>query len=210
VNGVGRIFVFAILAVSAIGCTSGSRSRPLAWDPLSFPNDSDWPGPKGGPAKLAGNALVLQGQDVRTKGLYGAPLTVEYDVELEARATSDGSFEVKFIPSGEPAESEPHQMVKFRMIFRNPGAYSGKDGLAIERRSGSLRGDTVWGEEPFDLRPAVSYHVILEILADRFRMTINKRTYEALGVTVPYKLFYVQLSSWQPQDKWLVRNFAVR
>ncbi len=200
----------AILSVLTIGCASGSRSRPLVWDRLPFPKDSDWPGPKGTPATLTSNALVLQGQDVRTKSVYSAPLTVECNVELEVRATSDGSFAIKFIPSGEPADSDPRQIVAFRMIYRNPGAYSGKDGLVIERRSGSLRGDMPWGEEPFDLKAAISYHVTLEVLADRLRVTINKQTYEAIGVTVPYKKFCVQLSSWQPLDAWLVRNFVVR
>ena len=182
----------------------------MVWDPLPFPKNSDWPGPKGLPPTMAGTALVLQGQDVRTASLYTAPLTVECDVELEARTTSDGSFGIKFIPSGEPADSEPDQIVMFRMIYRNPDAYSGKDGLVIERRNGSMRGETAWGEEPFDLQAAISYHITLEILADRLRVSIDKLTYEAVGVTVPYKKFYVQLSSWQPGDKWLVRSFAVR
>jgi hypothetical protein len=202
VNVLARSFLVAIFLTLIAGCASGLRA--IVWDPLPFPKDSDWAGPKGATAMLAGKELVLQGQDVRTRSLYQAPLTIECDVELEARTASDGAFAIKFVASG-----EPHQMVAFRMIYRNPGAYSGKDGLAIERRSGSLQADVPGDEEPFDLKPAVPYHVKVEMLADRLRVTINKRPYEAAGVSVPKQDFYVQLGGWQPANRWHVRNLVV-
>ena len=154
--------------------------------------------------------LLLQGQSVRTRAVYAAPLIIECEVELENRLASDGSFAVGFVPADSPRDVDPVNIRQFRLIYRNPGAYSGQDGLVLEGRNDASGSETIWGEEPFLLEAGKPYVVRLEITPEHLLVVINGRAYDLKDVKIPYNRFYVQLGSWQPVNRWHVRNFVVR
>lgn len=198
-----------ILAVGlTVGCARAPRARPIVWDRLPFPKDSDWSAPKGAPPKIENGVLVLQSQAVRTRSSYAVPVTVQCEVVLEDRSMSDGEFAVKFLATGQPKDVELREFVQFRMIFRNLGAYSGRDGLVIEGRGDSLRSNQLWGEQPFTVNAGQPYRITLDVLPDRMRIDINGQKFDAVGVTVPYERFQIQLDGRWP--RWHVRSFTVR
>jgi hypothetical protein len=201
--------LFLALVLLGTGCAT-TGSPPLAWDALPFPRNSDWPGPKGLPAHVNNGDLILQGQSVRTRAVYAMPLIIECKVELENRLASDGSFAIGFVPADSPRDVDPVNIRQFRLIYRNPGAYSGQDGLVLEGRDNASGGETLWGEEPFVLEAGKPYVVRLEITTEHLLVVINGRAYDLKDVKIPYNRFYVQLGSWQPVNRWHVRNFVVR
>src|SRR5262245_59580508 len=115
------------IALLLVGCASGPRA--VVWDRLPFPKDSNWPSSRGEPTMMAEDGLLLQGQDVRTRRAYAAPVTVECDVALESRSASDGSFDLYFLPAGQPLDVTPGQLTKFRIIYSNTGDYGSVDRL---------------------------------------------------------------------------------
>lgn len=200
--------LFLTLVLLGTGCATTGR-HSLTWDALPFPQDSDWPGPKGAPAQVENGDLILQGQRVRTRMVYSAPLVIECAVELEDRLAPDGYVGLEIVPGNSPRDMAPPDFRSFRMIYRNPGAYSGRDGLDVCGREGPSGDRILWGEEPFTVKARTTYAIRLEVAADHMRAIINGTSYDLKGVKVPYKQFCIQLVSWQPTDRWHVRNFVV-
>ena len=191
-----------------------ARSAPVAlsdngWIALPFPKNSDWPGLKGLTATLGANDFILRGQPIRSRCSFTVPLTISCDIVLEERRGNDGSIGFAFQPEGVPLDEESAQIVGVRMIYRNPGAYSGKDELVAERRISMQEGKTIWGGEPFPVAAGQTYHVTLDVLADKMRLTIGDRTYSMPGVVVPYPKFQITVHGWKPENRWHVRNLTV-
>ena len=201
----------AVFCLSLLGCASGPHSRPLAWDPVPFPKNSDWPGPKGNPAEIANGTLVLQGQGVRTTKTYGAPVTVACDVKLESRTANDGSFDVCFLPPEEPLDAEAGRMICFRIIYSNTGEYGSVDRLEIDERDGDKR-SVLWTKAASKVEAGKVCHLELQVtVAGRLAVSINRIVEQVPPtVTVPYPHFQIQLGGWQPTNRWHVRNFVVR
>ena len=187
------------------GCAT-TGSRPLAWDALPFPRDSDWPGPKGLPAHIEDGDLILQGRQARTRSTYSVPLTIECEFLLEARSGTDGALEIRLVPIDQPADSNLTQTLYLALSYQP----SGEASVAIESCNGSIRAETLWGRKPFELRVGKPNQLGIELQLDGIRFTINGQTFEAKGVTVPYDRFYIQIWGWQPVNRWHVRNFVVR
>jgi hypothetical protein len=205
-----NIIAAATLLACAAGCATAPRQRPVAvvWDVLPFPKDSDWPGPKGAAASLEKSDLVLQGRPVRTVKTYSVPLTVECEVFLEVHSATDGGLHVRFVPPGEPADANLLNSVDVLTGYRNHDAT--RQALSIQRLDSSIRGKILWGEQPFTIDPGKPYHLKVQLLPDRIRISVDGTTYEAKGVAVPYETFHIQLMSWQPTNRIHVRNFALR
>jgi len=146
---------------------------------------------------------------VRTHETYSAPLVIECVVELEKREAADGYFGLEIVPNGSPRDVTPTKFRSFRMIYRNPGAYSGKDVLAVFGRDDSSGDRTLWGEEPFPVAAPTPYALRLEIVGGHLRGEINGKRYNFQGVQIPYKQFYIQLESWQPSNRWHVKEFSL-
>ena len=178
--------------------------KALEWIALPFPKNSDWGGPRGQPALIGPDEIVLQGRNIRSQQTFTQPLTIECDVQLEERTASDGSLAITLVPAGAPADMDPEELIQFRMIYRSAGAYSGRDALVIEKRYG-----TVWGEEPFKLRAGEPYHLKLEVTSSGLRISVNGQAYEPDHVTVPFGKFHIQFGGWQPTNRWHVRNITV-
>lgn len=206
-----HVMTLALIATLLLGtgCATQSRPRPVAWDLLPFPGNSDWGGPKGEPATMSGGDLILRGQRVRTTRSYFAPLTVDCQVELEGRRASDGSFDVEFVPVGSPLNISSANGRVFRMIYRNPGAYSGKDALVFVARDAGSPDKTVWGEQAFIVRARKPYAIRIEISTTQVHLVIDGQAYDLKGVRIPYGRFYVQLGGWQPTNRWHVRDFSI-
>jgi hypothetical protein len=197
-----------VITLSAIGCAS--RPRSIAWDTLPFPKDSDWHGAKGEPPVMAQGDLLLHGQDVRTQNTYTPPVTIECDVVLESRAASDGSFDLDFLATGQPLDTVPRQLTKFRIIYSNTGEYSSVDRLEIDRQEG-VQGSIVWTGPPFKVEADKTYHLKVVVLAGG-KLSVSINGIDAGipdTVALPYPSFQVQLGGWQPSNRWHVRNFSI-
>jgi hypothetical protein len=188
--------------------------RNITWVVLPWPRNCDWPGSRGEPAKVVEDGIILHGQPVRTREHFTLPVTVECEVKLEEDPANDGFFLVRVFPAGEavPLDLEQDECFEFVMGYRKPAAGTGQDALSIQHRwqVRPSRFKTVWGETPFPLSAGEPYKLKLELLADKMRITINDRTFEAEGVAIPYKEFQIQLDSWQPANRWRLRHLIVR
>jgi hypothetical protein len=197
--------IAASLLALVVGCASGPRTRTIVWDPLPFPKDFNWTGSRGAPATIEKGDLILQGQEVSSRGTYRKPLTIECDFLLEKRVAGEGALIVRFLPPDQPTDATPKQLVQFELVYR------GETNVTfIQRCDGSVRCKTVWGEEAVILKDGEPNHLKLEILSDGMRFAVNGQTFEASGVTVPYDKFHVRLWSWEPMNRWHVSNFVVR
>lgn len=199
-----------LLAVTLVGtgCATSS-SRPLAWDVLSYPRDSDWPAWNGLAASLDGGDLILQGHSVRTHEARSSPLTIECEVELEERVATDGFFGVGFVPVGHPGDIGPLNLRWFQIAYRGAGTSSGRDGLEFLGRDNNVRDRILWGEEPFIVKARKPYAIRVEVTEDQVRVVIDDHAYDLKGVKIPYEQFYIQLLSWQPTNRWHVRKFSI-
>ena len=196
------------MTLMLVGCATGPRV--VVWDRVPFPKDSDWPGSRGEPATMGKNDLQLQGQDVRTQRAYAPPVTIECDVVLESRSASDGSFDLYFLPTGQPLDVIPRQLTKFRIIYSNTGDYGSVDRLEIDRREGD-KGFVVWTETLFKVEAGKVYHLKVDVLsAGKLNISINDVEASIPGtVSLAYRSFQVQLGSWQPTNRWHVRNLSI-
>jgi hypothetical protein len=95
------------------------------------------------------------------------------------------------------------------MIYRNPGAYSGKDALVFVDRDAGSPDKTAWGEQPFVVQARKPYAIRIEITTTQVRLVIDGQAHDLVGVRIPYERFYVQLGGWQPTNRWHVRNFSI-
>src|SRR5579862_5830112 len=185
------------MTLMLVGCATGPRV--VVWDRVPFPKDSDWPSSRGEPATMKENDLLLQGQDVRTLRAYAPPVTIECDVVLESRSASDGSFDLYFLPAGQPLGVNLRQLTKFRIIYSNTGDYGSLDRLEIDRRDGD-KSSVVWTESPFKVEAGKVYHLKANLLpAGKLNISINDVEASIPNtVSLPYRSFQVQLGSWQP------------
>jgi hypothetical protein len=197
-----------VIMLLGIGCASGSR--PMVWDRLPFPKDSNWQASKGEPAVMGQGDLLLHGQDVRTQRAYVAPVTIECDVVLEGRTASDGSFDLYFLPTDQPLDAVPHQLTKFRIIYSNTGDYGSVDRLEIDRLEGG-RGFAVWTGPLVKVEVGKVYHLKISLLAEgKLNVSINGVDSSIPDtVALPYRSFQIQLGGWQPANRWHVRNFSI-
>lgn len=193
------------LVLAGAGCgTTGPRT--IAWEALPFPRNSDWPGPKGLPAHIEGDDLILQGREARTRSAYSVPLTIECEFLLEARSGTDGGLAIRLVPPDQPADSNITQTLYLVLSYRP----SGEAIVEIQRCDGSSRANTVWGGKPFDLRVGKPNQLQIDLLREGIRFAVNGQTFEAKDVVVPYDPFYIQIWGWQPVNRWHLRNFMVR
>jgi hypothetical protein len=200
---------------SAGRVSAPGASGPLDWYIQPFPVNSDWPGPKGEPAKWIDGELLLTGQPVRSRRSFSAPVTVSWETVLEKRYTHDGALNVMFEPEGLPLDRQGEQVVAFSMGYGHNGTDDGTAHLAVWQQM-ALRenfhpiGKKLWGEEQITFVAGELYRVTLEIEADGMRATVNGREYQMSGVNLPYRRFHIAIEGWQPTNRWHLHNFAVR
>jgi len=201
------VILLALIAVGLFGggCATPSRPQPLAWDVVNL-KDNDWSGPPRQMPVIEGDDLVLRGQEVRTQRTYSAPVTVEFDVMLEERLANDGYLTCLFVPATQAVDRDLERglMLQFRYdrsgdwmsvyeLFQHRPIYQGKD----------------WSNSPLTIKPGSWHHLKYEAEKDGLRITVDGQPYNSGGVVVPYDTFYIELSGWQPTNRWHVRNFSV-
>ena len=207
-SGQPRLLVLVLLSMFA--CALESRALTVTWQALPFPTDSDWPGPTGDPAVITPNEVIINGRPARSQEVFSGPLTINCDFFVEARTTEDGVFTLNFASPGQPLDKDLAFRTAFQMIYRNPGSYSGQDGLQIVQvNNGS--GTVVWGEIPFTVTGGTTYHLSMDVAANgALSLSINGQSYSLPNSTaVPFSQFQLDLGGWQPGDYWHVQNFTV-
>jgi len=177
----------------------------VEWDLLPVPIDTLWGGDRGGPPVLEGEDLVLRGWQARTKERYSGSRVVECDLWLEELQANDGCVWINFAP----AESDRERLMRHAAVTVSLG-YGQRDGggghLSIDRPN---LPSTRLATNPFSISARTPYHLRIELLRDKMRVTLNDQTYEAENVTLPYAEFRVYVRGWQPINRWHVRNFTV-
>ena len=183
--------------------------RLVAWDILPFPEDSNWPGPRGEPALIQNNNILLQGRPVRTQTSYTLPLTIECEVELEERAATDGAAWFDVVDEQDSRNLDPKRCVMFTFGYAHPASRFNTGELSVWRCDGNSHGPMVWGKTPFPVAAGQTYQLRWDIRADGMTMTIDGQTFDIPDVTVPWEKVQVRLMGWQPANRWHVRNLTI-
>jgi hypothetical protein len=179
-------------------------AQSVTWQILGWPINQNWPGPRGSPAVTNGNQIILTGQDVLSAQVFTAPLTVSYDVILPRKSTTDGVFELFFVPPGESINLLPNPDIELDMNE----SQSGNDSLLVQDNHGA---SILWGPVPYPIATGTTYHVSVDVAANgQVTWAINGVDVGLNNaVVVPYSNFQIRLSSWQPTQVWQVSNFTV-
>ncbi len=192
-----------------MGCASGPR--PIAWDRLPFPKDSGWTGSKGEPAIIEGDAMVLQGQDVRTRRIYQLPLTVDFEFEITKGAVPDGGLLLKFAPTNSLAGVELLRSTIICISYQSPSAASvaSSGALLVYVKDSALPARAVWGPVPFTCEEGRSYHLHVEARSDGLKIITDQGATQ-IDLKIPYGKLFVQMQGWKPPTRWYMRNFSIR
>ena len=198
-----------VITLLGVGCASGPRQ--IAWDRLPFPKDSNWTGSKGEPATIEGDAMVLQGQDVRTSRIYQLPLTVDFDFEVVKGAVPDGGFLLTFAPTNSPADVDLHRSTILGISYQSPTAASvaSSGALLLYVKDSSSPARAVWGPVPFTCEEGRFYHLHVEARIDGLSITTDQQRVEPMVLKIPYGQIFVQMHGWKPPSRWHVRNFSI-
>ncbi len=183
----------------------------VEWIALPFHKDSDWPATRGEPAIIQDNDILIQGRPVRSQQTFTESLTMECDVQLEKRFANDGSLDLFLIPPNLPCDRYPKPMVNLRLIYSNTGDYGSVDRIDMNKTD-ERGGNSTWSDRAFQLAAGKVYHLQLEVTnAGQIRLHIDGKE---IKIPDTFKLsdheFQVQISGWQPTNRWHVRNFIVR
>jgi hypothetical protein len=183
--------------------------RAQTWQALPFPSDSSWPGPFGQPAVITNNEIILDGQPVRSVQTFSGPLTINFDVSLDARTTTDGALEMYFIPPGQSLSNSLTNATHFRIVYRNDPTL-GPDALYFEQIISATTATPLWGPTPFPVATGTVYHVNMDVSpTGALRLNIDGKAFSLSNtVNVPFGQFQIQLEGWQPDDVWHVTDFT--
>ena len=125
---------------------------------------------------------------------------------LEGHVTDDGALMCEFVPATQALDKEPER--NLRILFQYD-----QQGGAVSIRERFQRWPTEsykkWSRSPLSVDPGNWHHMKYEVTNTGLNISIDGRTYDSNGAAVPYKMFYVSLLSWQPTNRWHVRNFSI-
>jgi hypothetical protein len=177
---------------------------------LPFPRNSDWPGPKGQSATVAQGKIALQGQPIRSEKVYSLPVTIELEVMVEERVSSDGFFSIIAHAPGLADDVEPREGNKLQLTYRNRG---GKDVFALLKSTLAVNQKekiaNLMGEEPIEINPGVYYKLKLSLSNNQAVVTVNNRQYQPVPFEPPGRMVQFSLQSWQPTAKWHIRRCEI-
>lgn len=193
-----RMFV----ALSIFSGTLSVLAQTITWQLLPWPDNQNWPGSQGSPAVTNGDQIILTGQDVLSLQTFTAPLTITCDVVLPAKSTTDGTFELFFVPTGEKTNLLPNPDIELDMSE----SQSGDDYLDVQENHGAL---IPQGPIPYPIATQTVYHVSVVVAANRqVTWSINGQDVALTNlIVVPYAKFQLRLSTWQPPQVWQISNF---
>ena len=198
-----RVLVFLAIFLGAVS----AYAQPLTWDAEPFPVDSNWPGPKGLPATISANEVVLDGQPARSEQTFSGPFLFSCDVVLSAKNTTDGAFWLFLIPPSTALNSNLYNTVYFQLGY-DTGINVDTTGLF--RKSGPGP-DTTFYSITNPLSAGVTNHVSVGVAANgALSLSLNGQAVSLPNTAVlTFGSFQMQMQGWQPNALWHVSNFAV-
>jgi hypothetical protein len=194
------------------------------WEPVPFPENSDWPSSRGEPAQVADGVVSLHGRPFRSKRTCGVPLTFECGVVLSEMSNPETAFHVNFVHPDQPRNLNLVRYVSVNMNCRSAGygglqrvpameTATGFGGLlctpAVDVVTGFGRPRTVWSGESFPLQIGKTYHLKAHVTSSEITVTINDNEYRIQEAGVAYKEVLLDLWGWQPSSTWQVKNLRV-
>ena len=196
-----------LVLASMFAWTLSSPAQTVTWQAQPFPSDSSWLGSTGQATVVTANQVVLDGQRAASVQLYSGPVTLNFDVSLSARTTTDGALWLNFITPGQPADKGTTNAVFFQLGYNDLGQGS----LGIFHRSLPNTSDTTIWTSPFSISAATPYHVTMGVDANEaLSLSVNGQPYSLPGTAVlSVTQFQLQMQGWQPGDLWTVSNFTV-
>jgi hypothetical protein len=202
--------LLGVLLITLLGMGCASGPRPIVWDRLPFPKDSNWAGSKGEPAITEGDAMVLLGQEVRTSGIHQLPLTVDFDFEVAKGAVPDGGFLFKFAPTNSLTDVDLPRLIAICLSYQSSTAASvGSSGaLLLYVKDSSSPARVVWGPVPFTCEEGRFYHLHVEARIDGLKIITDQGATQ-IDLKIPYGKFFIQLGGWKPPSRWYVRSFSI-
>src|SRR5579871_5160581 len=166
--------LFLTSMLSIFGAAWCAQAQSITWQILPFPENSDWPGPKGSPSVTNGNQVIFQGQPVRSAQIFTPPVTFSYDVLLQSRSSdaSDGAFWMFIIPPGEDPDLN---ITSYFLPQLSYNLFAGTSFVDIE--SGPPSTVVVPPVTTINVTTGMTYHCVLAVAANgQMTWTINGQT----------------------------------
>ena len=180
---------------------AGAGAQAVEWDAVGFPRDSDWPGPRGERAVIEDGEIRFAGQPVYSRGSFRGPVTIEFEVKLDARRSPDGALWVFLCDENEPTDVAPREHLLYSIGY----APRGQGKLEVgTRRDGAITAT------PINLPVGEWIAVRLELQGTTLRLTALEKEAVAENVKAPFERFRLRLQGWQATNTWRVRNVVVR
>lgn len=201
-------FVCAIALTLSAAREVAAQASNVTWQILPWYADSDWIGFNGHPALNLSGRLVFEGRPARTVQSFTAPKIITLDVTLDERQANDGYFSLLLMKTGLATNMIVRDAIVLVVNYTGTTP-SGSDSLAIWEVLPTSEA-ILWGEVPFTVEAGKSNRVRLAVGSDsKITLTVNGVRYDT-GVILPYSEFQVQMSGWQPLNRWTVRNFRAQ
>lgn len=179
------------------------------WEPVPFPENSDWPAFQGEPATITDGVISIRGQPFRTKRTCTTPMTIECDVVLENFVNPETSFHINFLPADQPRNLNLVRYVAFHLSCSRGGGGGLRcvPNIVLQTSPGSTR--SLWTGDSFMLRLGKTYHLKLRVTPSDMTVALNDNEYQIQDTGIPYNDLLIDLHAWQPSSTWLVKNLNV-
>ncbi len=197
-------FLFAIAGTT----TCQAQSSNVTWQILPWYEDSNWGAFNGHPTLNFYGRLIFEGRAARAVQTFTWPKTFTFDAVLEERQADDGLLQLLFLAPGTPSNLVVQTAITFNMIYRGAGNPSGNDELAIQKVT-DYNGTFLW-ETPFVVQSGTNYHVVVSISSTGVLSARINGVQYATNQSLSDNPFLLQVTGWQPMNRWTVRNFRVQ
>jgi hypothetical protein len=180
-----------------------SRAAATEWEILPFPQNSDWPGPKGRRAVVNDGEVTLMGQPVRTKSVYHLPVTVECELLLTELAGHGGCVWIAFVPADSDGDLDPPRNAPTAVLgYQRPDGGGGH--VTIEPQNIRL------SRQPFQVEAQKVYRMQIQCTRQEMRVSVDDERFPSQDIAIPYDTFRIRVMGWQPANTWKLRHFTVR
>ena len=190
--------------------TGGSRLSLEDWEPMPFPEDSDWPSDRGARATIENGVVTLRGQTLRTTRTCTMPVTIECDVVLEdQRAASDAGLYVFFLRPDQSRTSNRTGYTCCGLSFSPRSLEGMRCTPTVGSQAGSGRSRDLWKGNSFPFEIGKRYHLKLRAAPSDLTFSIDETEYHIPNFEVPLPEFLLELWGWQPTSVWKVSHLRV-
>jgi hypothetical protein len=180
--------------------------RAIEWETLPYPTAHDWPGPRGKRAEVEAESMLVQGQPVRSRETFRAPITVSCEVTCENLHVASADFLLEFVPTGLAKDAVVDKVAGTQRLSFGVGS---TERLAFCCHDGA-RWREVWTSGLPAMKANEPHRMEIELGPDRLRVRVDGQEYDAGKVPAPPEEFHLQLWNWQPSSRWRVKNVTGR